>query len=319
MPRILPPRSGNQYTIQSGEYQAVIAQQGASLRSLTYQGKNVIVPFDADDMGTTSQGRVLVPFPNRLADGEYTFHGTRHLLPIDEHDRRTAIHGFGHQHLWTLASVEDDRVRLTWRVPCMTGYPFDLVVDAVYEVSASGLALTISAWNHGNADAPWAVGLHPWIANGHDGYGDEIDADNGRCRITVPARMHVTVNDRLLPTGTESVEGTAYDLRQPTTLTGRHFDDAWTDLIKDGSGDATATLTRPDGMTVSIQGDSTVTSFQVCTGTGFPAQTRPAGIAIEPQTAYADAFNSGIDLMVVHPDDTVSTTLSLSASMANGR
>ena len=53
----------------------------------------------------------------------------------------------------------------------------------------------------------------------------------------------------------------------------------------------------------------TVTSFQVCTGTGFPAIKHPAGVAVEPQTAYANAFNTGKDLIVIKPGETSSTAL----------
>ena len=60
---------------------------------------------------------------------------------------------------------------------------------------------------------------------------------------------------------------------------------------------------------VRVGGDETVTSFQVCTGTGFPAIKHPAGVAVEPQTAYANAFNTGKDLIVIKPGETSSTAL----------
>lgn len=311
----LPPRSGNQYIIESGDYRAVVTQQGAALRSLTYKGRDVIIPFGSNDTVTVSRGQLLIPFPNRIADGEYSFEGVAHSLPIDEHDRHNAIHGYGYRSLWTPVSASETQVELTWRAPNIPGYPFDVIVNATYTLDDEGLGLTVKAWNHGSANAPWAMAIHPWIANGINGYGDRIESDNGRCALTIPADTHVTVDDRLLPTGTEPVDGTAYDLRESTIMEGRHFDDAWTDLLRDESGHATARLIRPDGMTVDIHGDSTVTSFQVCTGTGFPEKTRPAGIAVEPQTAYANAFNTGIDLTVIHPDETVSTTVGISASI----
>lgn len=86
----------------------------------------------------------------------------------------------------------------------------------------------------------------------------------------------MTVNENLIPTGTEPVDGTKYDLRKPTLLTNQPFDDAWTDVEHDADGKTTATFTRPDGLTVTVGGDETITSFQVCTGTGFPAEKHPA-------------------------------------------
>lgn len=116
------------------------------------------------------------------------------------------------------------------------------------------------------------MAIHPWLANGFNGYGDEIDAHNAKCSLTVPGRTHVTVNENLIPTGTEPVDGTKYDLRKDTLLTEQPFDDAWTDLEHAEDGTVTAVFTRPDGKKVRVGGDETVTSFQVCTGHRFPGR-----------------------------------------------
>lgn len=312
----LPPRTGQQYAISYGDYQAVVTQLGATLRKLTYQGKNVIVPLGADDLVTCCHGQILIPFPNRIEAGTYTFEGKTYTLPIDEHDRNTAIHGYGYRSYWNLVSLEEAKVTLSWRSPHMNGYPFDIVVTATYELSDKGLSITIAATNHGDANAPWALAIHPWLDNGFNGYGDEIDEHNAQCSLTVPADTHVTVDENLIPTGTEPVDGTKYDLRQPTLLTEQPFDDAWTGLHHDADGTVTATFTRPDGLTIKVGGDETITSFQVCTGTKFPAFQHPAGTAVEPQTAYANAFNTGNDLIVIKPGETSSTALFLSAQQA---
>lgn len=70
-------------------------------------------------------------------------------------------------------------------------------------------------------------------------------------------------------------------------------------------------FTRADGKKVRVGGDETITSFQVCTGTKFPASQHPAGVAVEPQTAYANAFNTGNELIVIKPGETTSTSLFL--------
>lgn len=110
---------------------------------------------------------------------------------------------------------------------------------------------------------------------------------------------------------TEPVDGTKYDLREDTLLTEQPFDDAWTDLEHAEDGSVTAVFTRADGKKVRVGGDETITSFQVCTGTKFPASQHPAGVAVEPQTAYANAFNTGNDLIVIKPGETTSTSLFL--------
>ncbi|NMN00437.1 aldose epimerase [Bifidobacterium sp. DSM 109958] len=312
----IPPRTGQQYSIAFGDYKAVVTELGATLRKLTYKGKDVIVPLGPDDPVTCCHGQILVPFPNRIKGGEYTFEGRTYTLPIDEHERNNAIHGYGYRSFWTLEELTETSVTQSWRVPYLLGYPFDVIVTAKRELTADGLEMTISATNNGDSDAPWALAIHPWLANGFGGYGDEIDGHNAQCRLTIPADTHVTIDENLIPTGTEPVDGTKYDLRNGELLVNQPFDDAWTDVHHDENGRVTATFVRPDGLTVHVGGDETVTSFQVCTGTGFPAYKHPAGTAVEPQTAYANAFNTGNQLIVIKPGETSVTRLFIDAEQA---
>lgn len=309
------PRTGQQYSLTHGDWQAVVTELGATLRTLTYQGRNVIVPLGQDDPVTCCHGQLLVPFPNRIEAGTYTFQGETYELPIDEHERNNAIHGYGYRSFWTLEASSERSVTLSWRVPFLLGYPFDVTVTTTYELTDEGLNITIRATNNGDTDAPWALAIHPWLDNGFNGYGDEIDGQNAQCTLTVPGNTHVTVNENLIPTGTEPVDGTKYDLRKPRLLTEQPYDDAWTDLEHDADGTVTATFTRPDGLSIRIGGDETITSYQVCTGTKFPAFKHPAGTAVEPQTAYANAFNTGNQLIVIKPGETSTTKLFINASL----
>ncbi|KFI93393.1 aldose 1-epimerase [Bifidobacterium saguini DSM 23967] len=307
------PRTGQQYSISYGDYAAVITELGATMRKVTYKGKNVIVPLGADDPITCCHGQLLVPFPNRIAAGTYEFEGKTYTLPIDEHDRNTAIHGYGYRSFWKLESLTESSVTQSWRAPFLLGYPFAIKVYATHELTEDGLKITVTAENYGDVDAPWALAIHPWLDNGFNGYGDEIDGHNAQCHLTVPASTHVTVDENLIPTGTEPVEGTKYDLNDNPLLVNQPFDDAWTDLKHDADGTVTATFTRPDGLVIKVGGDETITSFQVCTGTGFPAFQHPAGTAVEPQTAYANAFNTGKDLIVIKPGESSTTTMFIKA------
>lgn len=316
MAQHLSPRTGQQYSIAYGDWKAVVTELGGTLRKLTYRDRNVIVPLGPDDPVTCCQGQMLVPFPNRIEAGTYTFEGVTYELPIDEHDRNNAIHGYGYRSFWKLETLTETSVTQSWRVPYLLGYPFDVTVTATHELTEEGMKVIISATNNGDIDAPWALALHPWLDNGFNGYGDEIDGHNAQCTLQVPANTHVTVNENLIPTGTEPVDGTKYDLRKPTLLTNQPFDDAWTDVEHDANGMTTATFTRPDGLTITVGGDNTITSFQVCTGTGFPAEKHPAGTAVEPQTAYANAFNTGNELIVIKPGETSTTAIYLGAELA---
>ena len=311
MSAITTPRTGQQYSIRRGDFSAVVTELGAILRRFDYRDREILVPFDPDAPVPCCNGYVLVPYPNRLEDGEYRFEGHDYSLPIDERDRQTALHGLGYRYMWQLRTLTEDAVTLQWRVPNLAGYPFDVTVSVTYAITDDGLRMTVQARNAGPENAPWAFGIHPWLSNGRHGYGnEEIERDNAPCRLSLPADTHIISSpDRLLPVGEEAVDGTDHDLRKGVTIAGHTFDDAWTDVHRDEDGSSTATFTRPDGIEVSLSGDRTIHSWQVCTGTGFPADAHPAGVAVEPMTAHANAFRSGRNLVTLRPDEPYATTV----------
>ncbi|MDO4913898.1 MAG: aldose 1-epimerase family protein [Bifidobacteriaceae bacterium] len=301
-------RTGQQYEITFSDYSAIITEFGAALRKFTYKNEDVIVSLGQNDPIYCCEGQILVPFPGRIQNATYTFENVTYTLPMDEHDRKTALHGFGNKSYWHLVEHNPQSVTLSWRMPFLNGYPFDISVQATYLLSDDGLHIQVSATNNDSVNAPYAVAIHPWLANGLHGKGDEIDEHNAQCRLTIPANTHVIVDDMLIPTGeTCSVENTKYDLRNHPLLVDQPFDDAWIDLEYDASGNTTATFTRPDGMEVEVGGDNSIKSFQVCSATGFPEHAHPAGVAVEPMTAYGNAFNSGKYLTVLHPQETTCT------------
>ena len=316
MVKNLPPRTGQQYTIKHGDYEAVITELGATMRKVTYKGRNVIVPLGADDPVTCCHGQLLVPFPNRIEAGVYTFEGKTYELPIDEHGNNTAIHGYGYRAFWNLEVLTEDSVTLSWRVPYLLGYPFDVTVTVTYELGEHGMTVTVTASNDGDEPAPWALGLHPWLANGKRGAtSEERDADSAACRLKIDANRHVVVDDGLIPTGTEPVEGVT-DLREGPTLEGRSFDDAWLDVNRAADGTTTTVFTRPDGIEVKLIGDETINAWQCYTATGAPFAEHPYGVAVEPMTAPANAFRSGEHLTVIEPGESVTTVVRYEVSRA---
>ena len=78
------PPSGQQYVITHGNLQAQIAQVGATLRTLTLDGLDVIDGFGADERSVDGRGQVLAPWPNRLTDGSYRYGVRDCQAPLNE-------------------------------------------------------------------------------------------------------------------------------------------------------------------------------------------------------------------------------------------
>lgn len=72
------------------------------MRTLTHDGRNLVVPFAAVERRPGYRGAKLVPSPNRMADGAYTFKGHNEQLGINETDRMTALHGLVLWNEWKL-------------------------------------------------------------------------------------------------------------------------------------------------------------------------------------------------------------------------
>ena len=200
------PRTGNQYSIHYGDYSAVICELGAKIRRFDYQGKEIFCPFGVNDLTPTCNGYVLAPWPNRIENGEYDFNGKHYCAPVNEYHpapRNNANHGYAYHYMWKLESLTDSAVTLSLRFPNLDGYPFDVTVTVTYELGDNGMTATVNARNDGDEPAPWALGLHPWLANGKQGAtAAERDADSAACHLQIKAASHVTVNEALIPTGT---------------------------------------------------------------------------------------------------------------------
>lgn len=280
-----------------------MAEVGASLRVYRVDGRDVVRPYDDAEIAPAFSGVTLAPWPNRLADGLYEFDDAVHQVAVTEPGRLTALHGLVASVRFTSDGPSDDgrSVTLVHDLVPTVGYPWPLRITVTYALDDDGLTGTVAATNLAAAAAPYGVGVHPWLSTG----GAPVD----ECTLQVGATRHVTVDNRLLPTGTEPVSG-VFDLREPRPLAGVALDDAWVDLVVDDSGRSWATLASSDGRAVVMWADDAARAWQVCTGNGVAGIDRSA-VAVEPMSCVADAFRSGDDLVRLEPGATHTMTWGL--------
>ncbi|QIG43451.1 aldose 1-epimerase family protein [Nocardioides anomalus] len=281
--------SGEQHEISSGDYRAVVTQSGAALRSLTHEGRDLVDGFGADEMSAGGRGQVLAPWPNRIRDGQYSFAGRDLQLPLTEPARHNASHGLVRWASFAVLEQADDAVRLGYRVPAQSGYPWTLDVSVRYAVGPDGLTVTTRALNQSGSPAPFAAGHHPYLTAG----AGPCDAWS----LTLTAGTRVLADpERKLPTGTEPVAGTAYDFAD-----GRVIGDLVLDHAFGGWG-GSAVLRGPEAA-VELWADEAWGWVMVYTGDDNAEGTRRRSVALEPMTAPADAFNSGEGLRVLEPGE----------------
>lgn len=292
--------SGEQFEISGGGYRAVVTECGAGLRILSHDGQGLVAGYSDDQMASGGKGQQLIPWPNRVRDGAYTFGGRAHQLPITEPTLGNATHGLVRWVAWTPEEHTASSVSLVYRLMAQSGYPWTLDLNLRYDLSADGLTVTLNATNLSDSMAPFAYGAHPYLTTGAARVTDD--------ELLLPAGTRMINDDRMVPVSREDVDGTAYDFRVSRPIRELPLDHAFTFLTRDEDGRAVTRLTdpggpgktngRPDGRhSVELWVDGSFEWLQVYTGDKLdPPRT---AVAIEPMTAPPDALRTGEDLMAI--------------------
>jgi aldose 1-epimerase len=307
--------SGTQHALRAGDYEAVIASVGASLRSLTFDGRDLTVPFDADEVRPSYRGATLAPWPNRIVDGRFTFAGVPRQVPLTEPARRQALHGLAGWLDYEAIDKGPSHVTLTAAIVPQTGYPWRVVVETTFTLDADGLTQTVTGRNESTDAAPWGTGPHPYLVAGA-GHVDDWTLD-------LPAADVLAVTpDRLSPIGLRAVDADdpeRFDFRTVRRIGTVEIDHAYTGLSRDADGRATVRVTDPAGAGVEMVWDAACPWVQIHTsdkGVGKPGHR--TGLAVEPMTCAPDAFNAGsydfdTGLIVLEPGESATASWRIAA------
>jgi len=305
------PASGDQHVLRAHGYEAVVAGVGATLRSLRHDGRDLVVPFAADELRPAMRGAVLAPWPNRTGDGRYTFDGVEHRLALTEPELGHAAHGLV---AWTeFAEVDAGpaHVRLSATVQPQPGYPWRLRLEVRHVVGADGLAHEVTATTESATPAPVGLGCHPYLVAGPSRPRAVDD-----WTLTLPAATVLTTDERLLPVREVAVgrhDGGALDFRAPRAIGGTVLNHAFTRLRRDADGLARVRVLDRDGRGVELAADAAYGWVQVYTADASPGDGRRCGVAVEPMTCPPDALRSGRDLVVLAPGESTTARWALRA------
>ena len=278
----------------------------ASLRTFSISGVDVTTPYPEHVSPPFGDGIVLVPWPNRVDHGVWTLDGVEQQLDLTEPAKHNAIHGLLRNTAYELVERSDSSVTLGATVWPQHGYPFLLETTVTYALveTADGHALEVThaITNRSAMKAPAAIGTHPFFTIG--------DVAPEELVLTLHAATRIEVDDRLIPTGTTDVEGTAYDLRQGRLLADLDLDHAFADLSPvDG---VVASLRSMDGREVRLVQDEQHHWVQIFTTRIFPGTS--LAVAIEPMTAPPNALVTGEGLRWIEPGETWTARWGIQAS-----
>lgn len=302
--RLIPLRS-------AGGLRAAVCNHGGRLLALEVQGRDgrlrdVVLGYDSLEQmlqGMPSMGAFIGRFANRIAQGRFTLDGQQWQLPAN--DGAHCLHGGpagSRYQVFDVVSQADDRVVLAWTFrEAEDGFPGDAQLTLTYRLRDPG-TLEIR-WEAHALDKPTVLNVtsHPFF-NLEGAQGEHV-RDH---RITIDAARYLPVDAGRIPTGEMApVEGTAFDLREGTTIgqalarlpAGSGFDHCYLLGGADGAEPALRCAARAQapesGIVMEVWSDAPGLQFFSASGfdgtlprhagKGGRVYQREAGFCLEPQ------------------------------------
>ena len=286
--------AGREIEIRAGATVASVVEVGGGLRSFSVAGRPVLDGYGPQQMCTAGRGQLLVPWPNRLAGGSYSFQGTDLQLPLNDAGTGSAIHGLARWQRWELRRPAPDACVASLQLPAQPGWPFLLDLTVTYVVAPGRLEVTVSGTNAGDGPCPYGAGQHPYLS---------VPVDATTLRLPALTRLEL---ERGIPTGHRLPAQ-----RVLAPIGDRRLDDCFCDLedtepMPDPAegGRWVVEAEPPDGPLLRLWGSSAWRYLQVFSGDTVPeVHRRRQGLALEPMTCPPNAFVTGEGLVVLQPGE----------------
>lgn len=231
----------------------------------------------------------MSPFACRLHKGRYRFDDTEYKLDsfyLGDH----ALHGFLYDAVYkikytaaneTSASVELEHIYKGH----FKGYPFNYTLQVKWQLSSNNsLTVTTTAVNHSEKAIPFSDGWHPYFTAG-------VPVDE--CELKFNSGKRLVFNDELIPTGKEEVDD--------RFIKGHSLQNIFLDnsFILPTTEQGYCEL-KSKQVSIVIKPLMNYPYLQV-----YTPQHRKS-VAIENLSAAPDAFNNGMGLMYLSPNEPVS-------------
>lgn len=288
---------------QTSEYISVIPGYGGTLNKVALKkGKQLYELTDGcssyEELITEGKskfkGSKLFPFPNRIADGKYTFGNKEYQFPINFPHEKNAIHGIILESNFTIVKKETAASGASLTIEHRTsgteeGYPFKTIVTIQYSLKTEGFSCTTTIQNSDTVNIPLADGWHPYFKTG-----SKMDD----CVLTLPVEKSFEVDQRMIPTG-QTLQETTFT--KPAKIGGHRFDTGYKLGWSEEKYGITVLVDTDKDITLKIwqeAGEGKYNYVQVY----IPPDRM--SIAIEPMTCLANGFNNKEGLIVLEPGET---------------
>ncbi len=292
MPDTWLPTAPLDVELTAGDAAVSIDLRGGSLRRLTVGNWEVLDGYPAGGVASGRRGAVLLPWPNRVRGGRWSWAGEDLQLEVQSPDAPHAAHGLVSWQPWAVLSATADTATVGTAVLPRPGYPFRLTAAMDVVLTPGRLTTTLRVRNDGDRAAPFGAGFHPYLSVGATADGGIGDAD-----LHLPARTELALDGGLLPTGERlPFDGAVGRIGE------RALNVPLTDLDRDDDGWARVRLRGPAGE-LELAVDEAWPWLQVYSGDTLPVGQRRRSLAVEPMTCPPNALADGVDLVVLEPGE----------------
>jgi aldose 1-epimerase len=282
--------------LRAGDYEAVfLPELGMLGASLTYKGDELVSLRDGLGMyhqGVTVGIPLLAPWANRVSERQFRVAGvdvdlrglklrTENGLPI--HGTMVAARG------WEVARLEPARLHARFdyeREDLLQAFPFPHRLDLRASLGTQGLRVDLTVTPTGRRRVPISFGWHPYF---------RVPGDRRRWHVELPARRHLELSSRGIPTGASREEPA-----ERRHLGSRMLDEAY------ALGRDRRFALEGGGRRVEVRFGARYPFAQVYALPGKPF------VAVEPMTAPTNALVTG-ECPVVKAGERFTATFTVSA------
>jgi len=169
---------------------------GGSVMGLWLGATPVLRPApDGASHAGQSAAYPLVPYSNRIGQGQMAWHGRTYTVRNGFNAEPHALHGVGFMRAWTVVEHSADTLLLRLNHQPDAFWPFAFEAEQRFELQGDGLCFTLSARNTDSQPQPMGLGWHPYFVRRPDS------------ALDLPVHTQWLAGDDLLPRESTAVEG----------------------------------------------------------------------------------------------------------------
>ncbi|WP_420388255.1 aldose 1-epimerase [Roseivirga sp.] len=258
-------------------------QNGAAVTYFSCtKGETTFAPIN--NRGYNSfEGSLLFPFPNRLADGHFTFEGNEYQFDHNDFGRPNALHGLVYNQPFSVQEKSENSLRVSYESSGEEkAFPFAYRLEITYQLNKNELTIDVKVINEDTRNMPCGFGWHPYF---------DLTQTEEACRLKIPKVSKVEVDENMIPTGERNLYK---DFQEFTSIQGRQLDTCFSlERVEERNS---VFLTYPDFGSLEIWQNMNCPFIQI-----FKYDER--SIAIEPMTCGIDAFHTGEGLKILSPQE----------------